>query len=56
MSADVVNISASTSSVTKGESLSDTAKTLEALGADMVVIRHRTSGAPTLSPAPSKPG
>lgn len=48
MSADVVNISASTSSVTKGESLSDTAKTLEALGADIVVIRHRSSGAPHL--------
>ena len=46
MSADVVNVSASTSSVTKGESLSDTAKTLEALGADIVVIRHRSSGAP----------
>lgn len=48
MSADVVNISASTSSVTKGESLTDTAKTLEALGADVVVIRHRYAGAPHL--------
>ncbi len=45
MSADVVNISASASSVTKGESLTDTAKTLEALGADVVVIRHRHAGA-----------
>lgn len=48
MSADVVNISVSTSSVVKGESLSDTAKTLEALGADIVVIRHRSAGAPHL--------
>jgi len=45
MSADVINFTASTSSVVKGESLSDTAKTLEALGADIVVIRHRSSGA-----------
>ncbi len=48
MSADVINISASTSSVVKGESLLDTAKTLEALGADIVVIRHPASGAPHL--------
>lgn len=48
MSADVVNISASTSSVVKGESLVDTAKTLEALGADIVVVRHPASGAPHL--------
>lgn len=46
MSADVVNIAASTSSATKGESLVDTAKTLEALGADIVVIRHRAAGVP----------
>ncbi|MBO2520206.1 MAG: aspartate carbamoyltransferase catalytic subunit [Clostridia bacterium] len=45
MSADVVNFTASTSSVMKGESLSDTAKTLEALGADIIVIRHRSPGA-----------
>ena len=45
MSADVINIAASTSSVVKGESLTDTAKTLEALGADIVVIRHSASGA-----------
>jgi len=48
MSADVINISASSSSVVKGESLADTAKTLEALGADIVVIRHSASGAPHL--------
>lgn len=48
MSADVINISASTSSVVKGESLTDTAKTLEALGADIVVVRHPASGAPHL--------
>ncbi len=45
MSADVINIAASTSSVVKGESLADTAKTLEALGADIVVMRHSASGA-----------
>lgn len=46
MSADVVNISASSSSAVKGESLSDTAKTIDALGADIVVVRHASSGAP----------
>ncbi|MGH3973479.1 MAG: aspartate carbamoyltransferase catalytic subunit [Pseudonocardiaceae bacterium] len=45
MSADVVNISASGSSVAKGESLRDTALTLAAMGADCVVIRHPASGA-----------
>jgi aspartate carbamoyltransferase catalytic subunit len=45
MSADVVNISAGGSSVTKGESLRDTALTLAAMGADCVVIRHPASGA-----------
>lgn len=45
MSADVVNISPSTSSVVKGESFTETAKTLEALGADIIVIRHSSSGA-----------
>jgi len=48
LSADVVNISASTSSVTKGESLVDTIRTLQALGADIMVIRHSQSGAPYL--------
>ncbi|MQA07589.1 MAG: aspartate carbamoyltransferase catalytic subunit [Pseudonocardiaceae bacterium] len=45
MSADVVNVSASGSSVGKGESLRDTALTLSAAGADCVVIRHPASGA-----------
>ncbi len=49
LSADVVNISASTSSVTKGESLVDTVKTVEALGAQMLVMRHSVSGAPYLA-------
>ena len=48
LSADVVNVTASGSSVDKGESLVDTSRTLQALGADMVVIRHRSSGAPYL--------
>jgi aspartate carbamoyltransferase catalytic subunit len=45
LSADVVNFSAKGSSVSKGESLKDTALTLEAMGADAVVIRHQYSGA-----------
>ena len=45
MSADVVNISAGGSSVAKGESLRDTARTLAAMGADCVVVRHPASGA-----------
>ena len=48
LSADVINFSADTSSVSKGESLKDTAQTLEALGADAIVIRHPLSGAPKL--------
>ena len=46
LSADVINFSAKGSSVSKGESLKDTALTLEAMGADAVVIRHHSSGAP----------
>ena len=46
LSADVINISAETSAVAKGESLKDTAKTIQALGADLVVIRHSAAGAP----------
>ncbi len=46
LSADVVNISTSASSVTKGETLLDTARTLEAMHPDVVVIRHSASGAP----------
>jgi len=46
LSADVINFSARGSSVSKGESLKDTAQTLQAMGADAVVIRHPASGAP----------
>lgn len=46
LSADVINFSAKGSSVSKGESLKDTAQTLQAMGADGVVIRHPSSGAP----------
>jgi len=46
MSADTINISTSTSSVVKGETLKDTGKTLEVMGADVVIIRHSASGAP----------
>jgi aspartate carbamoyltransferase catalytic subunit len=49
LSADVVNIATATSSVTKGESLVDTVRTLEALGAQLLVIRHSVSGAPALA-------
>ena len=48
MSADVINISASSSSVKKGESLKDTALTLAAVGADAIVMRHPASGAAKL--------
>ena len=46
LSADVINFSAKGSSLSKGESLKDTALTLEAMGADAIVIRHGASGAP----------
>ena len=46
LSADVINFSAKGSSVSKGESLKDTAQTLAAMGADAVVVRHGASGAP----------
>jgi len=45
LSADVVNVSASASSVSKGESLKDTVKNLEAMHADVIVLRHPSSGA-----------
>ena len=45
LSADVINFSAKGSSVSKGESLKDTAQTLQAMGADAVIIRHGASGA-----------
>jgi aspartate carbamoyltransferase catalytic subunit len=47
LSADVINFSTSGSSVAKGESLKDTALTLQAMGADAIVIRHSSSGSPT---------
>lgn len=46
LSADVINISVTTSSLTKGETLKDTAKNLEALHADILVLRHSSAGAP----------
>jgi aspartate carbamoyltransferase catalytic subunit len=46
LSADVINFAAKGSSVSKGESLKDTALTLQAIGADAVVVRHSASGAP----------
>lgn len=48
LSADVINVSASASSVQKGESLRDTARTLLAMGADAIVLRHPAAGAPAL--------
>ncbi len=48
LSADVINFSAKGSSVSKGESLKDTALTLQAMGADAVVVRHWASGAAEL--------
>ena len=46
LSADVINISAATSSLTKGETLKDTARNLEALLTDIIVLRHSSAGAP----------
>ena len=46
LSADVINFTAEASSLKKGESLKDTARNLEALNADFIVIRHRAAGAP----------
>src|SRR5690606_26707842 len=48
MSADVVNVTVSASSVVKGESLIETAQTIAALGADIVVVRHPAAGVPRL--------
>jgi aspartate carbamoyltransferase catalytic subunit len=48
LSADVINFSASGSSADKGESLLDTAKNIEAMSPDVVVVRHHASGAPAL--------
>ncbi len=49
LSAEVVNVAPSSSSVAKGESLVDTVRTLEALGTDVIVVRHARSGAPYLA-------
>ncbi len=49
LGADVINISAQSSSVSKGESLVDTVKTLQAVGADVLIMRHSRSGAPYLA-------
>ncbi len=46
LSADVINISTSTSSVTKGETLLDTARNIEAMKCDIIIVRHSCSGAP----------
>ncbi|HHY05535.1 MAG TPA: aspartate carbamoyltransferase catalytic subunit [Clostridia bacterium] len=48
MSADVVNINTTASSVMKGESLKDTGLTLQAMGVDLVVVRHSMAGAPAM--------
>ena len=48
MSADAINISTSSSSVVKGETLKDTAKNLEAMNPDCIVLRHPSSGAPEI--------
>jgi len=48
LSADTVSLSASTSSLTKGETLIDTAKNLQAMAPDMIIMRHSMSGAPHL--------
>jgi aspartate carbamoyltransferase catalytic subunit len=48
LSADVLDFSVSTSSVSKGETLRDTARNIEAMGVDVIIIRHRASGAPHL--------
>ena len=48
LSMDVINFSVNTSSVVKGEGLIDTAMTVQALGADFIIIRHTSSGAPHL--------
>lgn len=56
MGADVVNISASSSSTTKGETLHDTISTLNAMHADVIVIRHSASGAPHIIAERSRAG
>ena len=53
LGADTLDFSASTSSLSKGETFIDTAKNIEAMGIDAVVVRHRTPGAPTSWPRTS---
>jgi aspartate carbamoyltransferase catalytic subunit len=48
LSADVIDFSVSTSSVSKGETLRDTARNIEAMGVDVIIVRHKASGAPHL--------
>lgn len=48
LSADTLNISAGASSLTKGESIVDTAKNIEAMNVDMIVVRHRSAGVPEI--------
>jgi len=48
LSADTLNISANASSLTKGESIIDTAKNIEAMNVDMIVVRHRSAGVPEI--------
>jgi len=52
LSADVLDFSVSTSSVSKGETLRDTARNIEAMGVDAIIIRHKSSGAPHLLARP----
>jgi aspartate carbamoyltransferase catalytic subunit len=52
LSADVIDFSVSTSSVSKGETLRDTARNIEAMGVDAIIIRHRSSGAPHMLTRP----
>src|SRR4030095_11284110 len=54
LSADVINFSASGSSASKGESLIDTARNIEAMSPDVVGVRHSSAGAPELLAAPLK--
>ncbi len=55
LSADTLNISASTSSVVKGETLRDTARNIEAMNVDVIIVRHSTPGAPHLIARAVKP-
>lgn len=56
LSADTLNVAAQTSSLTKGESLLDTAKNIEAMNVDMIVVRHPSSGVPQMLADALEPG